>query len=168
MSARLDLSEIVILAPTHEVGAFACGGSEQDDFIRNRAREEQARGLSQVYVSVNTSNEVLAYFTLSPVTVRVVPALLAALGLTQVSYPGLGGFLLGQLGVHTSISRRGVGKSLVMSAAQIARTESQVVGGSFVAVDPQDEDLVNWYADLGFERLAPERRRMVLPFSRVP
>lgn len=47
------LSPVVVLAPTHVVGAFTCGDAEIDDFLRTRARIEQAIGVSQVYVSAN-------------------------------------------------------------------------------------------------------------------
>lgn len=110
----------------------------------------------------------MAFFTLSPLTIRVAAELLAALGMRQTHYPGIGGFLLGQLAVHSSIVSRGIGSALVIRAAQIARDESQVVGGAFLAVDPQEESLVPWYERLGFVRLSPGRRRMVLPFHRVP
>ena len=42
------------------------------------------------------------------------------------------------------------------------------VGGAFLAVDPQEESLVPWYERLGFIRLSADRRRMVLPFHRIP
>lgn len=160
------LSPIVPLAPTHEVGAFTCGRPEIDDFLQNRARVEQAARLSQVYVTANAASEVVAFFTMSPVTVRVEGTLLSALGIGTVPYPSLGGFLLGRLGVHSAFQRAGIGAALVMRAAQIAKR-------AFLAVDPKGDDaltgerLVAWYAALGFVRLGGGSR-MILPFSAVP
>lgn len=168
------LSPIVPLAPTHEVGAFTCGRPEIDDFLQNRARVEQAARLSQVYVTANAASEVVAFFTMSPVTVRVEGTLLSALGIGTVPYPSLGGFLLGRLGVHSAFQRVGIGAALVMRAAQIAKSEAVVVGGAFLAVDPKGDDaltgerLAAWYAALGFVRLGGGTRRMLLPFSAVP
>ncbi|MGH7711131.1 MAG: GNAT family N-acetyltransferase [Gemmatimonadaceae bacterium] len=168
------LSPIAPLAPTDQVGAFACGNTEIDDFLKNRARVEQAAHLSQVYVTTNAANEVVAYFTMSPVTVRVEGELLTTLGIGSVPYPSLGGFLLGRLGVHSALQGAGIGAALVMRAAQIAKSEAEVVGGAFLAVDPKTVDaskgerLVQWYADLGFVQLGERTRRMILPFSAVP
>ncbi len=174
MSRPPKLSPIITLAPTHEVGAFTCGHPEIDDFLKNRARVEQAANLSQVYVTTNAAGEVVAYFTISPVQVRIESTLLSVLGIGAAPYPAIGGFLLGRLGVHSTLQRGGIGAALVMRAAQIAKGEAEVVGGAFLAVDPKADDvatgekLVAWYADLGFVRLGKQTRRMILPFSAVP
>lgn len=168
MSRTPALSPIVPLAPTHAVGAFACGDADIDDFIHRRASTEQAARLSQVYVTVGTANNVLGYFTLSPITVRVETSLLAALGLGDAPYAAIGGFLLGRLGVDSSLQRRGIGEALVMRAAQIAKREAELVGGAFLAVDPKTDELVTWYARLDFVRLGTRTRQMVLSFGRVP
>ena len=169
MAAPLPaLSPVMTLAPTHKVGAFSCGDAAIDQFLRERAADEQALRLSQVYVTVDAEGDVCAYFTLSPLTIRVEPTLLASLGTAAVPYPTIGGFLLGRLGVATRIQGRGVGEALVMRAAQIAKREASYVGGVFLAVDPKDERLVRWYARLGFVSLGGGKRRMVLPLSAVP
>jgi GNAT superfamily N-acetyltransferase len=135
-----SLSAIAPLPPTHEVGAFVCGHPDIDDFLRTRARVEQAARLTQVYVTTNDANEVVAYFTVSPVTVRVDGELLSALGIGTAPHTSLGGFLLGRLGVHKALQRAGIGAALVMRAAQTAKREAAIVGGAFLAVDPKGDD----------------------------
>jgi GNAT superfamily N-acetyltransferase len=132
--------------------------AEIDRFLQEQARAEQALMLSQGYVAVVPQSEVLAYFTLSPVTVRVDATLLAKLGVDVVAYPAIGGFLLGRLGVHKSLQHQGVGEALVTRAAQIAKMETEVVGGAFLAVDPKTEPLVCWYSKQDFTSSAPLRR----------
>lgn len=169
MSSLPRLSEVEVLAPTHEVGAFACGDDSMDEFLRTRASIEQAQRLSQVHVVTDGTPRVLAFFTLSPVTVRVVPGLLSAIGLKRIPHSNVGAYLLGRLGVDASIAGRGVGAALVIEAARIARDQSQSLGGAFLTVDAKDEKLVVWYRRLGFERLgAAPLRRMVLPWGRIP
>ena len=85
-----------------------------------------------------------------------------------VPYPAIGGFLLGRLGVQTSLQGKGVGEALVMRAAQIAKREAEVVGGVFLAVDPKTDRLVAWYSRQDFIRLGGQTRRMVLPLRLVP
>ena len=165
---RPSLAGIVPLAPTHKVRGFACGDVDIDYFLHDLATPEQSLGLSQIYVAANDANEVLAYFTLSPLTIRVEPSLLESLRLDTVPYPSIGGFLLGRLGVARNLQRQGVGEALVMRAAQIAKYEAKVVGGVFLGVDPKNEQLNRWYAKQGFVALGRRTRRMVLPLRTVP
>lgn len=168
MSLRPKLSPVVPLGATHVVGTFACGDSDLDDFLHLRASVEQAAHFSQVYVTTNHRGEVAAYFTLSPVGVRVEPALLQKLGASSTPYPVIGGLLLGRLGVASSLQRRGIGEALVMRAAQLAKREAAIVGGAFLAVDPKTDRLVAWYAKQDFVRLSEKTRRMVLALHAVP
>jgi GNAT superfamily N-acetyltransferase len=156
------------LGPTHNVGSFACGDKDVDGFLHHLAMTEQALKLSQIYVSSSSDRNVLAYFTLSPVMVRVDSSLLQCLGVGTLPYPSIGGFLLGRLGVHCSLQRRGIGEALVMRAAQIAKREAKLVGGAFLAVDPKTDELVRWYSKQDFFSLGGKTRRMVLPFRLVP
>jgi GNAT superfamily N-acetyltransferase len=162
------LGAIAPLAAVHGVAAFDCGDRDIDRFLHDLAAAEQAVGLSQVYVVADSNGEVLAYFTLSPLTVRVETALLERLGLGGVPYPAIDGFLLGRLGVTKRLQRQGVGEALVISAARIAKRESQVVGGMFLAVDPKNDALMRGYAVQGFAALGSRTRRMILPLRRVP
>jgi predicted N-acetyltransferase YhbS len=158
----------VPLAPAHKVGAFACGNVEIEQFLQERAAIEQALGLSQVYVTVDAENGVCGYFTLSPITVRVEPSLLASLGLEAVPYASISGFLLGRLGIAVHLQGRGIGEALVMRAAQITQREAEIVGGVFLAVDPKDDRLARWYSRQAFVALPGKRGRMVLPLQAVP
>ena len=169
MSAeRRLLSAIVPLAPAHKVGAFACGDRDIDTFLRERAAAEQALRLSQVYVSTNDEDEVVAYFTLSPISARIDARLLEHIGAPGTAYSTIGGFLLGRLGVHEKLQRRGIGEALVMRAAQIAKHQAEIVGGVFVAVDPKTDRLATWYKKQDFVQLGAQSRRLVLPLRMVP
>lgn len=161
-------SAVTPLSAEHSVKGFTCADAEIDTFLREHARIEQGLRFSQVYVTTQGTSDVVAYFTLSPMTVRLEPALLMQLGLGSAPYPALGGYLLGRLGVHAMLQGRGVGEALVMRAAQIAKRESQVVGGVFLAVDPKTDRLARWYGKQGFVALGGKTRRMVLPFTGVP
>lgn len=162
------VGSLALLSAGHRVEGFSCGDPDIDRFLHHLAAGEQALGLSQIYVVAEDSGEVVAYFTLSPVTVRVESALLERLQVGAIPYPVIGGFLLGRLGVATRLQRQGIGEALVLAAAQIARREALVVGGMFLAVDPKNERLVRWYAAQDFASLGPRTRRMLLPLRRVP
>lgn len=159
-----------VLAPTHNVGAFSCGHAEIDDYLHNRATQEQATGLCQVYVVADAAHRVWAYGTLSPLSLRVDTNLLKAVGMIQSPYVQVGGYLLGRLGTDQTIQRGGMGASVVTRLSKIAAQMRDVTGGVFLAVDPKEDWLVSWYQKLGFSRLSPDptRRKMVLPLASVP
>jgi GNAT superfamily N-acetyltransferase len=164
---------LVQLTSDHDVEGFTCGnhpGSlEIDDFLKRSALTEQAAGLSQVWIAtdpraVSPDEFVAAYFTLSPLSIPLTPAVLAALGLGSVPYRGVGGYLLGRLGVAARLQGQGMGADLVAASIKIARDVRADVGGSFLAVDPKNDKLLAWYErlDFGFRRFDPGKRRMIL------
>jgi hypothetical protein len=155
------------LAPTHNVGAFSCGHAEIDDYLHNRAAAEQALNLSQIYVLANNALHICAYGTLSPLSIRIDPALLQALNMTEVPYGALGGYLLGRLGVGVALQKKGIGPSVVVRLAQIAARQREITGGVFLAVDPKEDWLVPWYKKLGFRRINPKYMRLVLPLASI-
>jgi predicted N-acetyltransferase YhbS len=155
------------LSPRHDVSGFTCGDSPEaraiDTFLREHARAEHEAGLSSVTVAVDAAtDEVVGFFTLSPLSIPVSPQVLTALGLDAIQYRAVGGFLLGRLGVAVARQGVGLGAALVVKAVeQATNARREGVGGAFVAVDPKDERLAAWYASLGFTRLDPDRRRVV-------
>lgn len=164
---------LVQLTSSHDVEGFTCGdhpGSvEIDEFLKRSALTEQAAGLSQVWIATDphaaSSDELVeAYFTLSPLSIPLTPAVLAALSLGSVPYRAVGGYLLGRLGVATRLQGQGMGADLVAASIKIARNVRADVGGSFLAVDPKNDKLLAWYErlDFGFRRLDPGKRRIIL------
>ncbi len=153
------------LTPTHQVGAFSCGDPEIDDYLHARALAEQSQGLSRAYLLIEGEQVVRGYFTLSPLSIRPDEALLTTLGLAPAPYPAVGGYLLGRLGVDRKLQSRGIGTALVARASQIAARQQPIVGGVFLAVDAKTDRLARWYEVLGFKRLSPARRRLVLPLG---
>lgn len=135
-----------------------------DAFLHASALAEQSMGLSSVTVALDRrkDNRVAGFFTLSPLSIRIDPRILAALGLGTVPYPSVGGYLLGRLGVDAHYQRRGMGQALVAVAIVQARQGRTGTGGVFIAVDPKDDSLVRWYERLGFIRLGLHTRRAVM------
>ena len=160
MSLRLE-----VLTAAHAVTTCTTGDAEIDHYLHALALAEQAQGLATVYVAVMTDGDVVGYFTLSPLSLRL-SALAGVLpGIADTSYPQIGGYLLGRMGVHKSRQSRGVGSALVAQAADMARAQRGRVGGVFLAVDPKTDKLCGFYARFGFRRLdsTGARRRMILP-----
>lgn len=152
------------LAAHHSVAGFTSGDAAIDAFLRTTAVAEQTMGLSSITVAVDprAGDIIVGFFTLSPLSIRIDPRVLAALGLESVPYPSVGGYLLGRLGVDQRYQRRGVGQALVAVAVTHARRGREGTGGVFIAVDGKDDSLVGWYEHLGFVRLGAHTRRCIM------
>lgn len=164
---------VVQLTSNHDVAGFTCGnhpGSAGiDEFLKRSALTEQAAGLSQVWIATDPQAEspnefVAAYFTLSPLSIPLTPAVLAALSVGSAPHRVVGGYLLGRLGVAAHLQGRGLGTDLVAAAIKMARQARADVGGAFLAVDPKNDKLLAWYErlDFGFRRLDVGKRRIIL------
>lgn len=159
------------LASHHSIAAFSSEDAAIDAFLHSQALAEQTMGLSSVTVALegSRSETVVGFFTLSPLSIKLDPRLLASLDLAKdaIKYPSVGGYLLGRLGVARSFQKQGIGSSLVAIAVQHARLGRAGAGGVFLAVDAQPngsipmEKLIDWYEKLGFKRLG-ESRRLVM------
>lgn len=152
------------LASYHPVAAFTSGDAAIDPFLRASALAEQTMGLSSVTVAIDPhgATAIVGFFTLSPLSIRIDPRVLAALGLGSVPYPSVGGYLLGRLGVDRSYQRRGIGQAFVAVAIAQARNGREDTGGVFIAVDAKDDSLVRWYERLGFSRFGQQTHRCVM------
>jgi len=157
----------------HDVRGFTSGnhpGSpEIDEYLKTVALAEQAAGLSQVWIALDSEapsadKHVAAYFTLSPLSIPLTPAVLDMLGLGSVPCRAVGGYLLGRLGVAARLQGQDLGPVLIAAAIKIARKVRTDVGGVFLAVDPKNDKLLTWYQrlDFGFQRLDAAKRRIVL------
>lgn len=120
--------QLTRLTDAHPVGAFTSGtrpgAADIDAYLHTSALAEQAAGLSAVWVAVDPAatraiEVIVGYFTLSPVGVRLSPVVTAAFALPAVSYPTVGGYLPGRLGVAAAHQGRGCGAALVAAARQI-------------------------------------------------
>ena len=159
--------QIEELSAAHTATDCVTGHSAIDHYLHATALAEQDQGLSRVYLAVEPDHSVIGFFTLSPMSLRL-DALLSVLPvLITAPYPQIGGYLLGRMGVHAARAGEGIGGALVARAAEIARAQRGHVGGLFLAVDPKDEGLCDFYAKFGFRRLDPTgvRRRMILPLA---
>lgn len=168
MSYRLER-----LTDAHPVRAFTSGShpgsGDIDAFLHALALEEQRLGWSRVTVAIDTaatapSEVIVGFFSLSPLSIRIDPTILQAMGLAAAAYPVVGGYLLGRMGVAASRQGQGYGRLLLERAIDAARTASQASGGVFLAVDAKNEKLVQWYLrlDFGFKQLRPGQHRLVV------
>lgn len=153
------------LRDDHPVDAFTCGsrpGAEDiDRYLRESALTEQSAHLAAVWIiedmaAPTREEQIVGFFTLSPVSVRFSPQLLEAV---QVDAPhaAIGGWLFGRMGLAERHQGKAIGAHLVAAAIHAARALRDDSAGAILAVHPKNAALMDWYLklDFGFQRLAP-------------
>jgi ribosomal protein S18 acetylase RimI-like enzyme len=73
--------------------------------------------------------------------------------------------LLGRLAVAEEWQGRGIARLLLAAAREIAANSMRGAGGIGLAVDPANEQLVEFYAKYGFIRVEQQSLRMFLPLD---
>lgn len=163
--------KLVRLNKEHAVDTFTCGtrpgAAEIDRYLRESALAEQAGRLAAVWIVEDTAAEeregqIVGFFTLSPVSVKLSPKLLEAVQV-DAPYAAIGGWLLGRMGLAERLQGQDIGKYLVAAAVQAARALRDDSAGVILAVDPKNESLMDWYLKLefGFQRIAPNDPRVL-------
>lgn len=159
---------IVPLDPTlHDRGAFSCGNSQVDNYLRSTAAQAAKfyRAATFVLQRVDDDQSIIGFYTLLPHEYRheeIDPDTARALRVQ-----GLGKFpmiLLGQLGVATDYQNKKLGKYLLRNALSRSLAVAQQIGGVAVITDPYDAKARSFYAKFGFEVLHEDPFvRMLLP-----
>lgn len=163
------------LRPDHPVGAFTCGSrdgaKEIDAYLHGSALHEQEQRLAAVWIiedsqAKRSDEQIVGFFSLSPVSVRIAPQVLEANQL-DVPYAQIGGWLLGRMGLAERHQGGNVGAAVVAEAIRQAKRLQDATAGVFLVVDPKNDRLLAWYEALefGFKRADPgnpKQRRLVL------
>jgi len=144
--------------------AFDSGASELDEWLKVHAANASARGLSRTFVWVNDAGLVRAYYALAAHKLsRDALPVPSARGMPR-EIPAI---LIAKLALDRSLQGRGLGAVLVADALRRVATAARLVGARLVVVDASNEDVVGFYARLGFARV-PDSRRMIQRIDDLP
>lgn len=130
---------------------FDCGVGVLNDYLKNQMSQDVDRKANVPLLAVNTSKEVVGYYTLSASSVEFsnFPAKLKKL---IAPYP-VSVARIGRLAVDNSTQGQGLGKELLMHAIDRAEKISKKLGLRAVVVDAKDEFAEAFYLKYGFEYL---------------
>ena len=144
------------LADRHDVGDFNSGEASLDDWLRRRARANQASGASRTYV-VCEDERVVGYYALASgaVTVETAP------GRFRRNMPDpIPVAVLGRLAVDHTRQRRGIGRALFRNAALRVMNAADAIGIRGIVVHAISQQAKGFYLTLGFDE--SPREPMVL------
>lgn len=158
--------DLELLSDDHDRKGFRCGSESLERYLRETAKGHLAKGVSITRVMVERDarkpKPVLGYFTLTSTIAKVAHWPGATKGLPVMPLPIV---LLGRLAVAEDWQGRGIARLLLAAARKISARSMQGTGGVGLAVDPADEELVDFYSKFGFVRVEKHSLRMFLPLD---
>ena len=150
----------------HDRNGFSCGVPVLDDYLKRYAVQHRRKGISTVYVLVESAAPalILGYYTLSA-------AQLDAAGLSPADQAGLPRFpvpciRMGRLACRTDRKGQGLGKLLVGGAVTRCVDARKQIAAYAMVVDAKDETAKKFYEHYGFKSCTDSPLTLYLPFGR--
>lgn len=150
----------------HDRKAFECGVPALDEYIRRLAEQHKRRGISSVYVLVDSAAPefILGFYTLSAAEVDATQ--LAEVDRKRLPRYPVPCFRMGRLACRTDQQGRGIGKLLVGCAVDRCLKAREQVAAYALIVDAKDEVARLFYEHFGFKPLLDRGLTLYLPLGR--
>jgi GNAT superfamily N-acetyltransferase len=159
----VSLSPPEPLTDHHQVEDFISGETSLDDWLKRRARANQASGASRTYV-VCEDAKVVGYYALASgaLTVESVP------GRFRRNMPDpIPVAVLARLAVDRSYQGRGVGRALFLDGARRVVHAADAIGIRGIVVHAISEEARKFYLALGFDPCPHEPMMLVVTLTDV-
>lgn len=149
------------LARRHDRKRFRCGVHELDEWLQQRARQDQDRHVAAVFVLVPSDEptRIAGFYTLSATSI-LLEDLPPTLTRKLPRYPVVPAVLIGRLARDKQFP--GIGSNLLFDALQRAARHSTQIAAAAVVVDAKNEAAATFYQRFGFARLTNSSRRLFL------
>jgi GNAT superfamily N-acetyltransferase len=144
---RVPFSAPELLAGHHELGAFDCGVTALDAWLKRRALANQASGASRTFV-VCEGTKVTGYYALASGAVNIA----AASGRFRRNMPDpIPIALLARLAIDRARQGNGLGRALFRDAGMRVARAADVIGIRGILVHAISANARAFYLALGFE-----------------
>jgi GNAT superfamily N-acetyltransferase len=144
--AQPGISPPVPLAPEHELDAFASSVTPLDDWLRRRARANEAAGASRTFV-ICEGQRVIGYCSLAAGSVHHAKAT----GRVRRNMPDpVPVALLGRLAVDRSRQGKGLGRALLRDAILRVLGAAETIGVRAILVHAISDEAKAFYESCGF------------------
>jgi predicted N-acetyltransferase YhbS len=150
-----------LLDTHHTLDTFNSGTPSLDDWLKRRARANQAGGASRTYV-VAQDARVLAYYALASGTI----AAREASGRMRRNMPDpVPVVTLARLAVDRSFQQRGLGRDLVQDAARRVLAAASIIGIRGIIVHAISEQAKDFYLRHGFIASPTSDMTLMIPLA---
>jgi predicted GNAT family N-acyltransferase len=159
------LEEQLLHAALHDRAGFGCGVAELDDYLHRFALQHSRKGVSAVYVLVDTDapQHILGYYTLSAAQADA-QHLSEADRKKLPRYP-VPCFRMGRLACSTQVRGQGVGKLLMGCAVERCLQARKQVAAFALLVDAKDAKAKSFYEHYGFTAFVETPMKLYLPLG---
>jgi GNAT superfamily N-acetyltransferase len=157
------LSAPALLAERHEMDQFDSGEASLDEWLKKRARANQASGASRVFVTCD-GNRVAGYYSLS--SSSIMPALVPGRFRRNMPDP-IPVVLLGRLAVDKAWQKQGLGRGLFRDAALRVSQAAEAIGVRGIVVHAISEDARKFYLGLGLTPCVDQPMTLVVTLQDI-
>lgn len=149
----------------HNCTAFDCGTPALNDYLAHFATQHRRRGVSQVYVLVDshTPSAILGYYTLSAAQVETTE--LSEADRKKLPRFPVPCFRMGRLAVNLEQKGKGIGKMLMGLAVDRCLHAKEEVAAYALVVDAKDELAKSFYEHYGFTACIDHPMTLYLPLG---
>ena len=159
----MPLSPPEPLADIHELTDFFCGVNSLDEWLRRRARANQASGASRTYV-VADNHRVVGYYALASGGIAVE----ISVGRFRRNMPDpIPVAVLARLAIDRSQQGRGLGRALFRDCAQRVAHAADTLGIRGIVVHAISEQAKAFYLALGFEPSPAEPMTLMVTLADI-
>ena len=136
-----------LLCPDHHLDGFESGVASLDDWMKRRARSNQAHGASRTYVVAEADGTVLGYY--APASGAL--ALGEASGGIRRNMPDpIPMAILGRLAIDLRHQRKGLGVALLQDAVMRIGQAAAIMGIRGILVQTISDEAMRFYERYGF------------------
>jgi GNAT superfamily N-acetyltransferase len=160
---KAPLSPPTPLVDHHQLDDFSSGEASPDDWLKRRARANQASGASRTFV-VCDGEKVVGYCAVASgaVTVESVPGRFRRKMPDPVPVA-----ILARLAVHEAYQGRGLGRALFRDSARRVAQAADAIGIRGIVVHAISENARKFYLALGFDLCPREPMTLVVTLSDI-
>ncbi|MGA7339529.1 MAG: GNAT family N-acetyltransferase [Terracidiphilus sp.] len=152
-----------LLGEPHELEEFLCGEPTLDDWLRRRARANQASGASRTYVAC-VGQRVAGHYALASGAVSVE----SAPGRFRRNMPNpIPVAVLARLAVDRNWQGQGLGRALFRDAAERVANAADAIGIRGIVVHAISKEAKNFYLALGFDPSPQEPMMLMVTLSDI-
>lgn len=159
------LEEQALNTSLHDRTSFRCGVPELNDYLHRFAAQQSARGVSAVYVLVDSGqpSRILGFYTLSAAQVDVLQ-MRESDQKKLPRYP-VPCFRMGRLACSVAHRGQGLGKLLLGCAVERCLQARKQVAAFAMLVDAKDDNAKAFYLHYGFTPCADSPLKLYLPLG---
>jgi GNAT superfamily N-acetyltransferase len=155
------------LARVHDRAGFDCGVAELNVFLRQHARRQQERGVSRSFALVEDGGaepqkRILGFFTLVAAQIDAAEISLEQARRLPNKIPCV---LLARLAVSVAHQGQGIGKLLLVEAANRVTSIAGELGVAGLFVEAKDEAASRFYQHFGFTPFPSNSLKLFQPLS---